>query len=695
VLAGLLMVSGIQAGTEKDQNEQNDLAIIEYTIEIIAENTEDENLDYTTLFDDLNHLYYNPLNLNVSELDQLEEAMLLSQIQINNLVEHLENNDKLLSIYELQSIKGFDLQTIRKILPFVKVNRDFDTPRLTFRQLKEEGKHELFIRYTQTLEDQKGFLPIDSADLAKSPNSRYLGSKPKLYTRYRFKYGRNISIGITAEKDAGEEFFNGSQPNGYDYYSAHLFAKNIGFVKRLAIGDYQVQLGQGLNIWSGISFGKSAQVLNIKKAGQVVKPYTSVDENRFMRGGAATIGIKNIEVTAFYSQKQIDGNVAEVTSSDTASQEVIQVTSFQQSGFHSTPGELEDKHSVGETLMGGNIAYKGKKTKLGVTAVSSAYSVDLNRNLREYNQFDFSGNGNFTIGADYNFIHRNVNVFGEVSRSQNGGIAYINGAIISLDPRLAISVLHRHFDRNYQNLFSNALSESSRNVNEDGWYVGATSRINGRWTLSAYYDIFEFPWLRFKTDAPSTGSEWLVQLNYKPSKKIEMYIRGRGESKQENTTEDVEGIDHLVSRKRTYLRYHASYKISDAVRLKSRMELAQFVLGENEPENGYVLYQDVSYKMSQVPVTFSLRFAMFETDTYNARIYAYESDVLYAYSIPAYFHSGTRTYIMARVKLLRRLDVWLRYSQTYYNNRDVISSGLTEIQGNTKSEVKAQLRFKF
>ena len=174
-----------------------------------------------------------------------------------------------------------------------------------------------------------------------------------------------------------------------------------------------------------------------------------------------------------------------------------------------------------------------------------------------------------------------------------------------------------------------------------------------------------------------------------------MYLRARRELTAEQATGLTEGINYLVDRRRTYLRYHTSFSLSDAVKLKSRVEVSEYVLGENDPEKGFLVYQDVSYKMTALPLTFSFRFAMFETDTYNARMYVYETDVLYAFSIPAYYYRGTRMYIMARVKLFKRMDIWLRYAQTYYDDRSVISSGLPEIQGNTKSEVKAQLRIKF
>ena len=61
-------------------------------------------------------------------------------------------------------------------------------------------------------------------------------------------------VSFTGEKDAGEEFFQGSQKNGFDFYSAHLFVQGFGTIKQLAIGDFQAQFGQGLTFWSGLAF---------------------------------------------------------------------------------------------------------------------------------------------------------------------------------------------------------------------------------------------------------------------------------------------------------------------------------------------------------------------------------------------------------------------------------------------------------
>src|SRR5690606_2902362 len=118
-----------------------------------------------------------------------------------------------------------------------------------------------------------------------------------------------------------------------------------------------------------------------------------------------------------------------------------------------------------------------------------------------------------------------------------------------------------------------------------------------------------------------------------------------------------------------------------------------FKLGDSRNEKGYLIYQDVIYKALNSPLTFSFRYAFFDAESFDARLYAYENDVLYFFSIPAFFGRGTRAYITAKYTVSRKVDVWLRLSQTYYYDRDEIGSGLDLIEGNTRSEVRVQLRY--
>ena len=124
--------------------------------------------------------------------------------------------------------------------------------------------------------------------------------------------------------------------------------------------------------------------------------------------------------------------------------------------------------------------------------------------------------------------------------------------------------------------------------------------------------------------------------------------------------------------------------------------MVDYKVDANKTQKGYLVYQDITYSKLGSKFSGSLRYALFQTDSYDARLYAYENDMPGAYSIPAYYYRGSRFYILLDYNVTRKIEIWLRYSQTVYDNKKIISEGsLTEINGNTKSEIKAQIRFKF
>lgn len=680
---------------------------IQQQLENITENSQNEDADYTTLLDALNQFKEHPVNLNTASREDLEQLIMLNDIQINNLLDHIKRNGKLITIYELQGISGFDLQTIQKILPYVRVSNNFDSSHFGLKEMFKDGSHVVLLRYARVIEDQGGFSAIDSAKLYGSRNSRYIGSPDKLYARYRFTYGNNVSWGITAEKDQGELFFknrqrytydwyeqdlNGKQKNGFDFYSAHFYLHNIRFIKSLALGDYQASFGQGLTMWSGYSFGKSSDIMSTKKSATGIKPYTSVDENKFLRGAATTIALKKFEATAFYSQKHIDANITDTLEDG----EVAAISSLQETGYHTTPAEIADKDAILQTIYGGNVSYKGNQFSVGITAMHYQLSAALNRSLSTYSQFDYSAKQNTNVGVDYNFILRNFNFFGEEAMSANGGKAFLNGVLVSLDPRLSLTVLHRYYERNYQNLLSNGFAESTIASNEKGIYAGIVAKPTSRFTLTAYYDRFEFPWLKYQVNAPSQGTDYMAQLNYTPSKRFDAYVKIRTRSKFKNTSAAIDEIDFIVPYEQTNYRINTSFTIIPSVKLKNRIEFLDYKVDDGKTQKGFMIYQDVTYSKLGSKFSASMRYALFQTDNYDTRIYTYENDLPGVYSIPSFYYRGSRFYLLLDYNVTRKIEIWLRYSQTVFDNKKIISEGaLTEIKGNTKSEIKAQIRFKF
>lgn len=664
---------------------KNDDSSVEEKIENIA-GTTDESIDLTELTEQLQYLINHPMNLNTASQDELMQSGLLSEVQAAAIIMHREKTGKFISLYELQVLNYFSLSDINKLLPYVTIS-SAESIGKTFKKIFTNGDSRLILRGVRYLEKQEGYREGTAAnDTAKA----YPGSPWKLYTQYQYRYMQKFSFNVTGEKDAGEEFFKGSQKNGFDFYSGHVAIHDIGIIKTAVIGDYDLNYGQGLTLYTGLAFGKSPDVAAVRRISRGIKPYSSVNELSFKRGAAVSIGLDNISFDAFYSKRKLD---VVLVQADSLLQDDY-FTSFYESGYHRTVNELKGKNLVEEELIGGNINYHQRNFQMGVTGVSTKYNVQFIKTPQLYSRFDVTGSQFNKVGVDYSWLYRNINFFGEFSRSDNGAVAYVNGAILSLGSIAALSVVNRNYPRDFNSFFATGFGESSTTKNERGTYVGLVIKPNRYWTLSGYMDQFTFPWLRFGVDAPSKGYEYLYQLTWTPSHQIELYFRGRRTLKQENTDEDV-AIDYLVDRVQDNYRFNLSYKISRAVTIKTRVEAVKVNYTEKKTENGFMMYQDIMFKPLSSRISGAVRYGIFDTDSYDSRIYTYENDILYQYSIPSFYEKGFRYYVTLKYKINHMADIWVRFAQTVYSNQNTFGSALDEIRDNKRSEIKLQLRLQF
>ncbi|MDX9941814.1 MAG: helix-hairpin-helix domain-containing protein [Bacteroidales bacterium] len=663
--------------------------LLQQRIESLAEEA-GEDTDFSALIQDMEIMLQFPLNLNEASAKDLHRLIFLNELQIQNLLEHIGQHGKLLSITELQSVDGFDLKTIQAIQPYITVSDIPFSRHLSLNEMLNQGQHQLFLRWQRQLEKPRGYLSPAPTKEEPDPQPKYPGSPYRLYSRYRFTCYNHLSIGFTAEKDPGEQFMAGGQPYGFDYYSGHALVRDLGRLRAAVVGDYQLQFGQGLTLWSGLTFGKSSEALSVHKYGQGIRPHSSVDENAFFRGMAACLSYGALEITGFASSRRRDANILDT---DTLESETLVITSFQQTGLHRTPAELADKNAVRENLFGGHLAWKKKKINIGLTASYLSLNATYRRDLTFYNQFDFNQSYNSNLGLDYSFIRKNAHFFGETAMSGNGGFAMLNGFILSLDPRLSFSMLHRYFSRDYQALYAAAFSENTRVVNEHGLYMGIHARFSGRWQVSAYADHYAFPWMKYRTYSPTHGFEYLAQVNYRPRKNTELYLRYRIRNKPLNTHEAA-GLIYPDDVIRHNLRFNISHAVTPVFTLRNRVEYTHYHQGQLQ-EEGFVLYQDVLFRNPESPWAITLRYALFDTGGYDSRIYVYENDVLYAYSIPFLYHRGSRAYALIRYRFNRHFDLYGRLARTFYANPAPATTGPDGLDDNTRTEIKLQVRARF
>ena len=656
--------------------------IIEQQLEAITEINDDNETEDDSFLQQLQQFLKDPVNLNTADASLLKELVILSPVQIQNFILYRNLFGKLINIYELQAVPGWDIRTIQRLRPYVTVNNNAAIITSLKERLKG-GTNTILIRLSQVLEKSKGYKLN-----AITANNFYQGSPQKLFVRYKYQYKNLLQFGVVGEKDAGETFFKGAQKQGFDFYSAHIFVRNIGIIKSLALGDFSVNMGQGLIQWQNLAFKKGPDVTNIKRQLAVLRPYNSAGEINFHRGIGITLSKNNWETTLFASWKKVDANVVV----DTLSNEDY-ISSLQTSGLHRTKSEMEDKGAQQQLAFGGNLSYANNNFHVGINAIQSHFKLPVNKSSDPYNIYSLSGNFLFNYSIDYSYTFKNLHFFGEAATTNYFNKAFINGLIISVDAKVDMSLLYRNISPLYQSLYSNAFTENTYPSNEKGMYAGISIRPNDFWRIDAYADFYKFPWLKYLVDAPSVGADYLTQATYKPNKQLEIYVRYKSETKSKNYNPNNLILSPVINKPRKNIRMQVSYKINPVITFRSRVDIVWVDKNGSGAQNGFLSYADIIYKPIQKKYSVNFRIQNFDTDGYDSRMYAYENDVLYSYSIPVFYNKGFRYYLNINYDVTRKISAWIRLAQTIYKDQSTVGTGLDEILGNKRTEFKLQVQY--
>lgn len=652
-------------------------------VENIIPSTEDET-DKSEIVENYSELFLHAIDLNSVSRERLRVLNVLTEKQIENLVRHRDVNGKLMSLYELQTIDGFDANTINRLKgmvvindPSMQINKDL------IRRVRSDSENYFLMRYDQTLQRKKGFTPT------ASDNHRFVGPPGRIVWRLRSFRPGDFSFGITGEKDPGERItWNASKRQyGFDHIAIHLQLQNKGKLRNMVVGDFQAQFGQGLIWGGGIGFGKGAEtVVNTRRPNVGFLPYTSAYEGGNLRGVASTIQLTSrLSISTAISRNRRDASIQE-------DGEEVSVTSLQSTGLHRNASELQKRKVIAETISGAVLHYERNQLSAGLIFQDVRFESPILPAERVYNHYSFKGNVNRNSGFFLNYSHNNFTFFNEVASTWKCGMAYSHGVLVSLSNRFDVSVVFRKFDKDYQSFYANAFGESSKPQNETGFYWGFRYKLPKRLQYSGYLDLFRFPGLRYRVYSPSTGYEWLSRLHWQPSKTTAAFVQVRHESKSRNISLAESTLYKLGNYSKTNFWINLDCQPSPGLRMKTRFQGSTFSIGGTKTK-GYAMLQDIAFRKGNA--TINARYALFDTDDFDNRQYVFENDVWLSFSMPAYYGIGVRRYVMIQYKFNRTYTVWLRYSNTRYLQREKIGSGADEIDGNRQNDIKFELRIKF
>ena len=580
-----------------------DVRVEQVMEDIFNQLSEDGDLSYEDIEEELLSIADNPMDLNTVTQEELSRLMFLSDEQIDAILMYqYEHGFK--EIYELQLIDCLKDYEIRNILPFVEVKGEesrklnVESQKLYFREVFHYAKHEMTLR-------------VDARNIEDFDGDPMYGK-----LRYRFNYQNRVQAGVTTMMATGDGRL--AMSNRWDY-GGYVQLKDIGPMKTIVVGNYQANFGYGLVVGSPLKRGKSAYIQSTATTDEGLKKFSSVgDSYNYFHGVGATARIKWADVSAFYSLRE------------------------------------DKKTETWQHVVGVNATARWKKVKVGVTGIESLKSNVESQKL--------SDKGAMGVNVRYNW--GKVDIWGEVaaSHAEQWGWGTIMGVRVNPISELNLLAIYRYYSPEYENVYANALSSKTRVNDEHGGYIGVEYNRLRNWQLSVFGDVWK------------EGYETMAQADFVPQKDYKMHMRWRAKRKNEIDTYSA--------------RWNGVWELG-AWKLKTQVD-ANMVYAKEKWSYGWSLFQDVEYRFAEVPIVLQLRAQAFDTKEWNNRVYIYENDVLYAYAIPFVYGLGGRFWLNARYKINDRFSVYLRVSETIYQE----AWAMAHDKKNTRTDVHALLRVK-
>lgn len=583
-------------------------------------------------------------NLNDLKYETAVNQLKLTDYQYYQLQLYIETYGPLYSIYEIPSIDGFSEEEMRRLAAMTIIAPP-PKRRPTFREMIRSCKNVFWVRYGQIVERQAGY------DTSRA--NHYDGSPAHLQFRYDFSIRQHFGFRVAGEKDAGEAFFRGDQKQGFDHYSGSLYVKNIRWLKCAVLGDYRLNFGQGLVLGSSMMSGKGSGVSAARRFSDGIRPVATTNESELFRGAAFTLG------NAQWSGSGFAGDVTESN----------------------------------RTAFGGALSYRQAQFSLNAQAVcygeysDSATIGDKWRSLGQPKQIN--------AGLSYHALARKVLLFGEAAVNEKGRPAVLQAALIPVAPIFQLAALLRYYATGYLSPMGSGFRTSSGDCGEFGAYLTGHLVLNRRIEADLYWDYYRLRWLSYLTDAPVQGMDAGLSLTCRLSGKNLLYARYQWRTKPKNESNDT--YLHRLQEQCRH-RFRLQWTCAPLPWLDTKTEVSMVLnKGPDEAKHWYkgiLMYQDLALNWKRPQLSVHLRIAYFDTDRYDERLYAYENDVYYAFTVGSYYYQGMRGYLLLRYKI-QNFSVWFRIARTHYLNKNNISSGLTYIDKPHKTEVKVQCLYRF
>ena len=406
-----------------------DIRIEDVLEDIFNQLSEDGDLAYEDIEEELLSIAENPMDLNEVTGEELSRLMFLSDEQIDAILMY-QYQHGFKELYELQLIDCLKDYEIRNLLPFVEVKGDrleLKGKDMYFREVFHYAKHEMTLR-------------VDARNMEDFEGDPMYGK-----FRYRFNYQNRVQAGVTAMMAAGDGRL--AMSDRWDY-GGYIQLKDIGPMRTVVAGNYQANFGYGLVVGSPFKRGKSAYIQSTATTDEGLKKFSSVgDSYNYFHGVGATARVKWADLSAFYSLRK-------------------------------------GKEDAWNHVVGANATARWKNLKVGVTGVEE---------IRVLGDEAMRRKARGAMGANVRYNWGKVDVWGEVaaSHAEQWGWGTIMGLRVNPISDFNLLAIYRYYSPEYENIYANALSSKTKINNEHGGYLGVEYNRLRNWQLSLFGDVWK------------------------------------------------------------------------------------------------------------------------------------------------------------------------------------------------------------
>lgn len=579
---------------------------------------------------EISALIDDPVDINSGRVNEINRLFFLTSFQVMSIIDYSSEYGNILSAMELSYIPGFDTDLAALMKNMVCFGQNSNKPGYRGRKLK---------------------IMTDYSVNSDATGKNAPGSKYKLRTRAWFKEGR-FRASVITDKDRGEKLL--SSTGEPDFISGNVAYSPGGPVEKIIIGDYKIKFGQGLTAWNGFSYSSVPSGLSLMKGSSRIQASHSSDENDFFRGVAVSARLGKINILSFASLKMRDATTGYDEENNTA-----YIKSFYTTGLHNTTTSLLKKDAVREESYGLNINAGFNRLYLGLNAVGSKLSLPVIPSTGLRDQYDFAGNKNYSASMDYALLLKYTRLYGELALSNNAATAFLQGLALNPEGRIKCNVLYARVNRGYNSLYGKAAGHGAFNKHFSSIMGSLSGEPADGVSFSAGLSYRKDLWFgHYSGDFPFS-LKYLLRVSY-DAPLLELQADLRHAKSHENIAPE-RGVRLSGVTEKTGIRLTAGLQPSEVLSLRTRLEGA-FIAGS--PETGFMCYQSAALKMRRLPLEARIRLALFNTDSYDTRIYAWEDDLLWNMSVKPLYMQGSRSYVVLTFKPFRRISIRAKYGVT-------------------------------